>query len=191
MNRLSLEMNGTWFELHVANELSRLFPESVVLHDLPLYSYYLSNWYERPITTQIDLVFITPYRIYVIEAKKWGDEICGNREDYKWTGKPNAKNFVKNMNPVSQNLVHLRELKNLLRRNNYDVPDFESCICVPDGTKIITDCKEVLEMSQMIYKLQCDFLDFRSGRLKSSSVIDVYFWDNAISEAIRKEKRKH
>ena len=71
MNRLSLEMNGTWFELHVANELSRLFPESVVLHDLPLYSYYLSNWYERPITTQIDLVFITPYRIYVIEAKKW------------------------------------------------------------------------------------------------------------------------
>ena len=185
MNKLSLEINGTWFEQHVANCIVQQFPNTSVLHNLLLYSNFLSNWKGKPNTTQIDLVVIAEFGCYIIEAKKWGLEIVGNRDDYKWSGKSNAKSFIDNINPVSQNLMHIRALRNLLRINGYKPPQFESFVCVPNGTQTKTDCEEVLELSQLIFKLKYDRLQFLTHK-SDVAPIDVQFWERAVSQVIRK-----
>lgn len=189
MDRLSLELGGNWFEQTVANELQSSFTGSVVLHDLELYSDYLSLVKGHNVTTQIDLVLITEFNIYVIEAKKWNVVITGDRDDHVWCGKSNVKSFIKNISPVEQNLVHMRALRNLLRENNYVVPQFHSYVCVPNGTKVQTNCEEVLELSHLIFKMKCDQLDFYEKKSKLKSPIDIKYWDNAISNVIRKQMR--
>lgn len=185
--RFSLELGGNWFEQQVATELICKFPGTVILHNLELYSHYLSLVKAHPTITQIDIVFITPFRIYVIEAKKWGFEIIGNREDYHWIGKSNAKTFIENISPILQNMVHMRTLKNALRMDNHNIPDFESCVCVPNGTRIVSDCVEVMELSQLIYKIKCDQMYFYEGKLKPTMTIDVKVWEEIISNIMRKQ----
>lgn len=184
MDRRSLLTVGDWFEKHIANQLQQTFPGSTVLQDLRLFSHYLSTIKQRPVDTQIDLVLITDFKIYVIEAKKWNLEITGDRDDHMWYGKSNIRSNIHHINPVEQNMVHVRALRNLLRRNNYDVPSFANYVCVPNGTHIISNCREVMELSQLIFKVKCDQLDFIEK--ESTSPLDIKYWDMAISDVIRK-----
>lgn len=187
-SRFALELGGSWFEQQVAADLLRRFPNSVALHNLELHSDYLSLLKARDVTTQIDIVFFTSFGFYIIEAKKWGIEINGNRNDRIWQGKANARDFISNISPVFQNLTHLRALKNLLRKNHYyDIPEFQSCVCVPNGTNIISDCREVMAFSSMIYKMQYDQLQF-NGR--EHPELDVKKWSEAVADCIRKDAVK-
>lgn len=192
MNRSALELSGMLFEQHVATELLMKFPGSRVLHNLNLYSYWLSFWKNRSTITQIDLIFITQFKIYIIEAKRWGTEIIGTRDDQIWQGKSNAGSFLENENPVQQNLIHFRELRNLLRRNGYtDLPCMESLVCVPNGTHVKTECKEVMELSHISTKLMYDHMMFLEGRGCVKTPLDVKYWDNAISEVLRIDAKAH
>lgn len=181
MDRFNTELGGNWFELFVASKIKSKFPEGSVLHDLKVHSRYLSLTKNHDYTTQIDLVTVLPCKIYVIEAKKWGYEIIGNRDDMKWTGKSNSKTFIENVSPIAQNMNHLRALRNLLRVNNYKLPEFESIVCVPDDTNIVSDCKEVMGVSQMLYKMDLDLL---SSEKTNSYSVNVKYWTDAIAEVV-------
>lgn len=192
MNRSALELSGMLFEQHVATDLLLKFPGSRVLHNLSLYSYWLTNWKGHYTKTQIDLIFITAFKVYIVEAKRWGLEIGGTRDDYTWVGKSNAGSFLRTENPVQQNLIHFRELRNLLRRNGYTkLPPMESIVCVPNGTHIKTECKEVMELSHVATKMQYDHMMFLEHQSNLQHPIDVKYWDNAISEVLIKDSKMH
>lgn len=195
MDRFTLELSGKWFELQVADEINRRFPEFVVLHDLELSSQFLTVWKgkegKQSLSTQIDLLVITPYCVYVVEAKKWGIEIRGNRDDHYWVGKSNKGNFLRTISPIDQNLTHARALRNLLRRHNHvDLPDFGRYVVVPNGTSILTNCTEVMTFSKLLYKIQRDYMNYKSGKVIPSMIIDVKHWEKIISDVIRSERRE-
>lgn len=189
MNRFNAEIGGNWFEQNVANAIQMRFPDCAVLHDIKVYSNYLSLVKSHDYTTQIDLILIAPFGIYVIEAKKWGCEIIGNRDDLEWSGRSNLKTFIKNVSPIMQNLVHIRALRNLLRSENYEVPAFKSHVCVPDGTKISSDCSEVIELSPLMSQIRIDQLQFYQN--SHTQIIDVEYWRNAILETTEKQKLRN
>lgn len=54
-----------------------------------------------------------------------------------------------------------------------------------NGTQTKTDCEEVLELSQLIFKLKYDRLQFLNHK-SDVAPIDVQFWEGAVSQVIRK-----
>lgn len=76
-------------------------------------------------TTEIDLVYITPKGVFVIESKNYAGYIFGNDSNKNWTvtlyaGKKwNGRNKVQKIqfyNPVWQNNTHIKCLKEVLNR---------------------------------------------------------------------------
>lgn len=69
-------------------------------------------------TTEIDLLYITPKGIFVIESKNYSGYIFGNEKSPKWTmTKPGGRNKVKKYqfyNPIWQNNTHIKFLKEYL-----------------------------------------------------------------------------
>ena len=66
-------------------------------------------------TTEIDLILLYPFGIFVIESKNYSGWIFGNENDKYWTqvlstgkGKSEKKHFY---NPVAQNKGHIRQLR--------------------------------------------------------------------------------
>lgn len=144
MDRRVLEFNGTFFETKIANHLRDLYGDSmIVIHDKKLFSQYLGK------ETQIDLICITNRAAFVIEAKGWRQWIKGEYSDYYWAGKSSGKDAMRVLSPINQNFIHIRALKNALRAQGYEPPEFYSVICVPDGTIINSSCKEVVNFSML------------------------------------------
>lgn len=79
---------------------------------------FLFNTYlpmENNKTTEIDLILLYPFGIFVIESKNYSGWIFGNEKDKYWTqvlstgkGKSEKKQFY---NPISQNKGHIRQLR--------------------------------------------------------------------------------
>lgn len=65
-------------------------------------------------TTEIDIILINLYGIFVIENKNYSGWIYGNENDYNWTQtlKGQKNKFY---NPVLQNENHIKELKSYLK----------------------------------------------------------------------------
>lgn len=71
-----------------------------------LFNVYVPNGYGN--TTEIDIVVITTYGIYVLECKNYGGWIFGNQKQEFWT--VTYRNGEKNRfyNPVKQNRTHIQ-----------------------------------------------------------------------------------
>lgn len=79
---------------------------------------FLFNTYlpmENNKTTEIDLILLYPFGIFVIESKNYSGWIFGNEKDKYWTqvlstgkGKSEKKQFY---NPIAQNKGHIRQLR--------------------------------------------------------------------------------
>lgn len=79
---------------------------------------FLFNTYlpmENNKTTEIDLILLYPFGIFVIESKNYSGWIFGNEKDKYWTqvlstgkGKSEKKHFY---NPIAQNKGHIRQLR--------------------------------------------------------------------------------
>lgn len=74
-------------------------------------------------TTEIDLILITPYGLFVIESKNYSGWIFGNTNNKFWTQTLPARRWGINKehfyNPIKQNANHILHLKNLLK---IDIP---------------------------------------------------------------------
>lgn len=140
--------SGTYFELQILRELKREFPECVVFHDRIIYSNYLKAY------TQIDGIVIARNFVGVIEAKNWNGWIEGGYDDAYWYGKSRSNNLMKVHNIVYQNKIHVRCLCNEIRNLGLNPPEFLNLVCVPNGTKVKTDCTEVYNLDRLLAYLK-------------------------------------
>lgn len=139
---------GNTFEFQIMDELRVSFPDAVLMHDLRLYSTFLKT------DTQIDIVAITKFGVFVIEAKNWKHWVKGSYDDFNWTGLSSNRKIMTVFNPVHQNFIHIRALRNKLRVAGYSPATFHNFVVVPDGTQINSNCSEVVNLSILIRKLQ-------------------------------------
>lgn len=142
-NRQALLAIGETFEFIIMSLIRSKFPESIILHDIHLYSYYLNA------ITQIDIIVICRNGVFVIEAKNWKHWIKGDYEDFKWTGLTDNRKVIEVFNTYNQNLIHIRELRNAIRRNGWEPVEFHNLIVIPDGTTIQSNCSEIVSLHQM------------------------------------------
>jgi hypothetical protein len=98
---------GEW-RVHCA--LKRALPAShyTLFHDVTL----RSGRAERGPTIQIDHVVVSPYGVFVIEAKNYSGWIFGSERDPHWT-RMRFRSKQKFQNPLQQNQVHVRVLQQL------------------------------------------------------------------------------
>lgn len=148
MSRTELEISGKFFEFQLQDELKKQFPGCIILHDIEIYCPSLQK------DTQLDLILFTNKVSIVIEAKNWTEWLKGNCNDTKWTGKSRGRNVLTVFNPVNQNKLHIRALRNAIRCYGVEPPFMHNLVCVPDGTNVISDCKEVCSYSGLMNRIQ-------------------------------------
>lgn len=106
---------GKMGEKRVALKLNWLSKEYITLNDVLLPTRYG--------TTQIDHIVVSPYAIFVIETKNYKGWILGHQDSEEWTqsllGKKRALGWsseqYKFRNPIRQNLVHFKAVRNILK----------------------------------------------------------------------------
>lgn len=147
LDRAHLEALGEAFELQILNLLRMKFPTSLFFHNVEIYSDYLGK------DTQIDLIMLTDAGVYIIEAKNWVGFIRGNYNDKYWQGRSRSQNTMQVFNPVNQNDIHIRALRNALRCKGVNPPIFINTVVVPDGTAIQSSCSEVVNQSKLLIRI--------------------------------------
>lgn len=65
-------------------------------------------------TTQIDHIIVSPFGIFVVEAKYFAGWIYGKMADKQWTHTLNRHSKYKFPNPLHQNYAHIKALMNIL-----------------------------------------------------------------------------
>lgn len=65
-------------------------------------------------TTEVDLVFLTDRKIYVIESKNYSGTIIGDINNRNWTTQYNNGKTYNMYNPIMQNNTHINAIKSLL-----------------------------------------------------------------------------
>ena len=132
---------GDSFEYTVMDVVRAAFPDAILLHNRSAFSAFLDN------DTQIDVIAISSSGVFVIEAKNWAYWIKGTYDDYQWTGKSRDQKIMTVFNPVHQNFIHIRTIRNALRGIGLNPPAFQNIVVVPDGTEIVGNCEEVVNLS--------------------------------------------
>ena len=97
---------GEYLSYHYLRDYSNLGGKFLFNTYLPM---------ENNRTTEIDLILLYPFGIFVIESKNYSGWIFGNENDKYWTqvlstgkGKSEKKRFY---NPIAQNKGHIRQLR--------------------------------------------------------------------------------
>ncbi|MEY8333124.1 nuclease-related domain-containing protein [Lachnospiraceae bacterium 47-T17] len=141
MDRKILEYNGTLFENEITRYLYANFPNISVIQNKQLFSAYLRK------DTQIDVIAVCDFGVFIIEAKNWKQWIKGEYDDTMWVGKSNSRDAMRVMNVYNQNFIHIRALRNRIRALGLEPVPFNNIICVPDGIQIFSGCKEICTLS--------------------------------------------
>lgn len=85
-------------------------------------------------TTQIDLVVISQFGLFVIEAKHWHACIYGSRNDDFWTICVGKKPHIRNDNPLNQNKYHIAWLARTTGLNRYRMVPIHSIVAFSSDT---------------------------------------------------------
>ncbi len=167
-DRSVLEYNGMSFENMIARHLKSKYPESEVLHNRELFSPYLKK------TTQIDLILLHPKGIFVIEAKNWKKWCRGGYDNAFWFGQGMANEVLQAYNPLNQNFIHIRALRNAIRTETGVEPvAFHNVVCFPNSTILETECIEVVHLSFLHLYLE-------KLMIAERGVLDIAQWKNLI-----------
>ena len=75
--------------------------------------------------TEVDILLITAFGIYVIESKNYHGKIYGKENDFKWTQYFSNQKKYYFPNPIKQNNYHIQFLSNYLKK---DKSNFKSYI---------------------------------------------------------------
>lgn len=143
-DRRALEFNGMAFEHTITKYLRHRYPDAVILNNRSLFSKYLGK------VTQIDVIMVHANGVFVLEAKGWRRWVKGGYDDEQWTGQSLSSNTILAFNPINQNIVHIRSLRNTIRTSfGVDIEPFENIVCFPDGTVIESQCREVCNLSML------------------------------------------
>lgn len=66
-------------------------------------------------TSQIDNIIVSPFGIFVVEAKHWQGWIYGKEREAEWTHTLSPRQKYKVRNPLRQNYAHIKALAHLLK----------------------------------------------------------------------------
>lgn len=98
---------GFWGEYQIFTTLEKLAKPQHILTNL-----YIPR--KDGTTTEIDLVYLTSYGIFVIESKNYSGWIFGNEKQKYWTQTFENKQKFRFFNPIWQNTTHINALKEVL-----------------------------------------------------------------------------
>lgn len=103
--------------------------------------------------TEIDVLVVTEWAVYSIEAKRVRNRLMGKYSDRYW--KTVSGRYQKHIyNPIVQNLMHTRALKSALRKVNSILINVIPLWCKPDG--VICDVNDFQTVSEIIMRINLD-----------------------------------
>ncbi len=137
---------GGSFEDEVASRLQWL-GEGELVKNVFIYSYNLGKY------TEIDAIYVTPYKIYCIESKSFRTSLTGNINDSTWIGK-SGKYIKRIYNPYFQNIEHVRCIKRRLREFGLYTNRIESIIVLRDSCEIVSDYENAIPLRRLVSKIK-------------------------------------
>lgn len=146
-NRAVLDNKGLQFETEIALLLHKYYPNAVVLNNMWAYSEFMER------ATQVDITMITEKGLYFIEAKNWRTCVYGNVADSKWRGKASGCKMLEVPSILKQNIIHIRAVRNGLRRRNVEPVRGQNIIVFPVSTRIFSDANEIVNINNLISRI--------------------------------------
>lgn len=138
--------------------------------------------------SEIDIIFITIYGIYVIENKNYSGWIFGNETDQNWTETyPNGQKF-RFYNPVKQNETHVKYLKALLEKANMPYGRINSIVCFNDNAtlKRIYSSVPVTNTRNI-----CSYINTSQILLSGSQVEQLYIFLKQYTHITQVQQQQH
>lgn len=157
--------NGYLFEYSVFDTLKQFLKVPVrFIRNLKVYSIKLGKF------TDIDLLVITPYRVYCVEIKGFKSELVGSINDKYWIGK-SGKYETEIFSPVIQNFEHVRSLNSNFRLINCEPLEIEPVICVCNKCYVKSDYKNIYTLTGLCLKIEHDSTKYKE-RINMEEVIE-------------------
>lgn len=152
-------------------------------------------------TTEIDALMLDFSGIYVFESKNYSGRILGKEEERDWVqrfdGKSGSSYEVKFLNPVMQNKLHIRCLKNMLRENQIffrDIPIFSIVVfsdhCMLKEVQMSDTAARVIALSEIAKAVT--MCRRRVGkRLDQKKIEKIYQILYPYTQVSEREKKQH
>lgn len=145
-----LKDKGYKGEYRTSQEIEKIIPTAKMLFNV-----YIDKVNTENETTEIDILVISKYGIYVIENKNYKGWIFGDEKSKKWCQHLSKKKKFFFYNPIKQNNTHIESLKNILKANSIE-QEIYSIICFNGNAVLkrinITSPNIVVTKSADLYK---------------------------------------
>ena len=93
----------------------------------------------------------------MIEAKNWKNWVRGDYGDKHWKGQGASRGVITTFNPIDQNFIHIRALRNAIRRECRE----ENCSIIFLHSKYFPD-KQLVHQTLLSFPETVDFLSLLS-----------------------------
>jgi hypothetical protein len=120
---------------------------SEILKTVPCLTLQNSTYFSRRLNkdTEIDIIVLSGFAIYSIECKGYTDLIRGLLSQRRWYGF-SGRHQTAIYNPVMQNYMHVRTLRNYLNLAFNEWYDIHNYVVVLNDTRIETDATNVINI---------------------------------------------
>ena len=167
-----------------------------LLSKLELHGHILNNVYipTRSGTTELDIIYVNQYGIYVIESKNYAGFILGDDKYNNWVvqyrkGQAEKQNKFNFYSPVRQNEAHIKHLRNTLP--TVDKDDFKSIIVFVDPWKMKVNSKYDVIPSKELNRLLISKAEEENKIFSKREVDKIYDILKPYSEVSEEVKLAH
>lgn len=166
------DLNRKIFASHFGFETRGDTGENIIEYDLINLHFYkkiLRNLYipYNGGTSEIDLIMLTEFGIYVIESKNYSGWIFGNENNKNWTVSYNRNTKEKLYNPIWQNNTHIKALTNYLQITDNGI----NSLIIFGGGAELKKVPQNIPTRQIIYDYQIiDMFDYEITKPKIFTV---------------------
>lgn len=172
------KVKGNAFESEIQQELSYVLDGyGKIYQGVYLYSHSLGTF------TEIDLLIVTPKKLYSLEAKSFRNVLEGSMHMTMWIGKT-SKYVTKIYNPYFQNITHIRALRKTFYDLGVRLPIVENYVIVPNTCRIRSDYDKIFKISQLVSRISED-------KYIGKDIIDVAKFDKALDIIQRRAKAEY
>ncbi len=144
-------------------------------------------------TTEVDLILVNCYGIFVLESKNYSGWIFGDEKNKMWTQSLKGGKKYKFFNPILQNKGHISAIDNYL--NNQFTDAFYSFIifsvrCELKKINVTSNNISVINRNKLIKELK-NVMSVLPEKLTDEQVHDIYIKLKTKTLADEKTKEKH
>lgn len=177
---------GNYGEFLIFKELEKLGKESKIFTNV-----YITK--EDGMTTEVDLLLLSPKGIYVFESKNYSGWIFGDEKQKNWTQSLKGGKKNRFYNPIFQNQGHIKALKQYLDLNHdayYKSYIVFSNRCTLKKVSVSSDRIRVLNRRDMLRSLALD-MEKATHTLNEK---DIQMYEEKLNKVVRvghEVKEKH